>query len=306
MLLAGRLVYIHEPKTGGTFVSYALSQLHGGLIDVQPSRFVGEAIRLRLPTAAFSLERRSRSASPKTGGSKYGPLYNWNDHGTCSEIPRAFRARPIVATVRNPFQKYVSGYLFSWWKRSEYLPLYNRTMPDFAQRYSNFPELSFQEYMELIHATWTVPGNRGLYSGRGIGFQSERFIRFYFRVPWLRRGTTHDISSIVRRLDNEYIESGQYVADLFDIRFLRTQRLNQELSGSLLELGYEPADVEFVESLKHVVPVGGAEIGFTERATSHDWASFYTPDLREVVRQKDRLLFSLFPDFDGASEPESG
>jgi hypothetical protein len=303
VLLADRFVYIHEPKTGGTFVSYALSQLHGGLIDVRPSRFVVEAIRLRLPAAAFSFERRARSASPTSAGSKYGPLYNWNDHGTCNEIPKAFRAGPIFATVRNPFQKYVSGYLFGWWKRSEYLPLYNRTIPDFAQRYSNFPELSFREYMELMHATWTVPGNRGLYSGRGIGFQSERFIRFYFRVPWLRRGTTHDISSIVRRLDSEYIESGQYVADLFDIRFLRTERLNQELSRTLLELGYEPADVEFVESLKHIVPVGGTEIGFTERATSHDWASFYTHDLTEVVRQKDRLLFLLFPDFDVPAEP---
>ena len=295
MLLADRFVYIHEPKTGGTFVSYALSQLHGGLIDVRPSRFVGETIRLRLPTAAFSFERRSRSGSPRTGGSRYGPLYNWNDHGTCSEIPRAFRARPIIATVRNPFQKYVSGYLFGWWKRSEYLPLYNRTMPDFAQRYSNFPELSFREYMELMHAAWTVPGNRGLYSGRGIGFQSERFIRFYFLVPWLRRGTTHDISSIVRRLDNEYIESRRYVPGLFDIRFLRTQRLNQELSGSLLELGYEPADVEFVESLKHVVPVAAPKSGSPSGQPATTGLPSTRPICGRSCGRRARLLFSLFP-----------
>jgi hypothetical protein len=47
-----------------------------------------------------------------------------------------------------------------------------------------------------------------------------------------------------------------------------------------------------------VVPVGGADVGFADRATSHDWASFYTPALRDVVRRKDDLLFALFPEFD--------
>ena len=297
VLLSDRFVYIHEPKTGGTFVTYALTQLHGGVTDVRPSRFVREATRLRLPTAAFRLERRKASA-PGAGPAKYGRLYSWNDHGTCSEIPRMFRSRQILATIRNPFQTYVSGYLFGWWKRPEYLSLYRRTIEDFQHRYPSFPDLTFTQYMELMHASWTVPGNRDLYSGKGIGFQSERFIRFYFRVPWLLRGTKRDISSVVRKVDGDYVRSRGYVADMYDVRFLRTERLNEELGGFLLEAGYDATDVEFVLTLKHVVPVGGAEIGFTERATSHDWAAFYTPELREIVRRKDDLLFSLFPEFD--------
>jgi hypothetical protein len=149
-----------------------------------------------------------------------------------------------------------------------------------------------------MHASWTVPGNRGFYSGKGIGFQSERFIRFYFRVPWLLRGTKHDIASVVRKVDSEYVKSRGYLTDMYDVRFLRTERLNEELRGCLVDMGYDAADVEFLSTLRHVVPVGGAEIGFTERATSHDWAAFYTPDLQEIVREKDDLLFSLFPEFD--------
>jgi hypothetical protein len=299
VLLSDRFVYIHEPKTGGTFVGYALTQLHGSMTDVRPSRHLRDAIRQRLPTASFRFERR-RSPGPAANQepTKYGPLYRWNDHGTCNEIPRAFHSRQILATVRNPLQTYVSGYLFGWWKRPEYLPLYYRTTTDFSRRYPAFPDLSFQEYMELMHASWTVPGNRDLYSGRGLGLQSERFVRFYFRVPWLLRGTKYDVRSIVRKVDEDYVKSRQYVADMFDVRFLRTERLNEELRGFLLASGYEQSDVDFVGTLKHVVPVGGAEIGFTERATSHDWASYYTRDLREIVRKKDDLLFSLFPEFD--------
>jgi hypothetical protein len=298
VLLTDRFVYIHEPKTGGTFVSYALTQLHGGVTDVRPSRHLHDAIRQRLPTASFRFERRTSPGPAPQEPTRYGPLYRWNDHGTCSEIPGPFRSRQILATVRNPFQTYVSGYLFGWWKRPEYLQLYRRTITDFSRRYPSFPDLSFLEYMELMHASWTVPGNRGLYSGRGLGLQSERFIRFYFRVPWLLRGTEYDISSVLRNMDSEYVRSRAYEDDMFDVRFLRTERLNEELVEFLLEAGYDEADVEFLVTLKHVVPVGGAEIGFSDRATSDDWASFYTPDLREIVRKKDDLLFSLFPDFD--------
>jgi hypothetical protein len=305
VLLSDRFVYIHEPKTGGTFVTYALTQLHGGVTEVRPSRFAREAIRLRLPTAAFRFERR-RASAPSPGPAKYGPLYSWNDHGTCSEIPRMFRSRQILATIRNPFQTYVSGYLFGWWKRPEFISLYQRTIDDFSHRYPSFPDLSFREYLEVMHASWTVPGNRDLYSGTGIGFQSERFIRFYFRVPWLLRGTKHDISSVVRKVHGEYVRSKRYEHDMFDVRFLRTERLNEELRGFLLDTGYGAADVEFVLTLKHVVPVGGAEIGFTERATSHDWAAFYTPELREIVRKKDDLLFALFPEFDVPVEVAPG
>lgn len=296
MLLADRFVYIHEPKTGGTFVTYALTQLHGGLTEVRPSRYIHPAIRRRLPTASFRLERRTAPAS--LGGAKYGPLCSWNDHGTCSEIPRPFRSRQILATMRNPLQKYVSGYLFAWWKRPEYRPLYQSTIPDFEHRYPSFPDLSFREYMELIHASWTVPGNRDLYSGAGIGFQSERFIHFYFRVPWLLRGTKRYLSSIVRRVDSEYVRDSGFVEDMFRIRFLRTETLNEDLCEFLLEAGYDAEDVESVRTLAHVVPVGGADVGFTDRAASDDWASFYTPELREIVRRKDDLLFTLFPEFD--------
>jgi hypothetical protein len=310
MLFASRFTYIHEPKTGGSFVTYALTQLHGGLIDLRPSRLLHPAVRCRLPTASFYLERYGRSAPGPNGGQKgyesgqelYGKLYRWNDHGTCSEIPRPFRSRQILATVRNPFQSYVSDYLFAWWKRPEYISHYQRTIQGFHSRYPSFPDLSFREYLELLNAAWTVPHGRDFYDGEGIGYLTERFVRFYFPTPWILRGTKHDISRVLRQLDDEYIESRSFVADMFPVRFIPTARLNDELQRFLLEMGYQSEDVEFVKSLEHVLPVGGSKVGFAGHATSHEWPSFYTNELREIIRKKDDLIFALFPEFDAPPE----
>ena len=112
--------------------------------------------------------------------------------------------------------------------------------------------------MELMHASWTVPGNRDLYSGTGVGFQTERFIRFYFRVQWLLPGTKFGVSSA---LNGDYVLRRQYEDDIFDVRFLRTDRLNEELHGFLLEMGYDSVDVAFIGTLKHVVPSAAPRSG---------------------------------------------
>ena len=77
-----------------------------------------------------------------------------------------------------------------------------------------------------------------------------------------------------------------------------TSRLNRDLVELLLGVGYEAHDLEFVASHEHVVPTGGARTRLAERATSHDWRRYYSADLGELVRRRERLIFSLFPDLE--------
>jgi hypothetical protein len=72
------------------------------------------------------------------------------------------------------------------------------------------------------------------------------------------------------------------------------------LRDFLLGVGYDSEDLEFLRTLKHVLPVGGARIGFAQRSNSEDWPSYYTPELADTVRRRDRLIFTLFPEFDRA------
>jgi hypothetical protein len=298
MLLAERFTYIHEPKTGGTFVTEVLARLHGGLVDVPASRLRAPALRLATPSVAFYLERLRPTRDGGTKRGRYGTIYKWNDHGTCSEIPVGYRSRAIVATVRNPLETYVSEYLFGWWKRPEYVPAYERTVPDFRRRYSGFPDVSFRQYLELLHGGCTLPATRDLDDPTGVGYLTERFVRFYFRLSRRFGIGAPDPASVLERLDDAYIASGRFRGEMFDVRFLRTSRLNDELAEFLLAVGYDASDLEFVKSHEHVVPTGGTKTMLARRATSHDWRRYYDAPLEELVRRRERLIFSLFPELD--------
>jgi hypothetical protein len=299
MLLADRFTYIHEPKTGGSFVTHVLSRLHGGLTSVPASRIRGPALRVGLPTVAFYPERlRAMLGGASSGHRKYGTIYNWNDHGTCSEIPRGYRSKTILGTARSPFETYVSMFLFGWWKRLEYVPQYERTVPNFRQRYRDFPDVTFKQYLELLHAGCTLPATRDLDDPTGPGFLTERFVRFYFRLSQRLRTAAYDPAPVLRKLTDSYVASESYRDEMFPVHFIHTSRLNEQLREFLLAVGYGASDLEFVDTLEHVLPVGGSRVELTERPASHDWSRYYTPELKELIHKRDRLIFSLFPELE--------
>ncbi len=81
-------VYIHIPKTGGTFVETALRAVvqRRGAPYLDTSTAVGRA---------------------ELGAGK---------HGSVVDVPAKHRDKPIVTTVRNPYDHLVSHYEFGWWR----------------------------------------------------------------------------------------------------------------------------------------------------------------------------------------------
>jgi hypothetical protein len=263
MILTDRFVAVHEPKTGGTFISSALFQLFGAKWN----------LRTRL---ANSLGRNV------TARGKYGTfIFTNNKHGGCNEIPSAYRDRPILSSVRNPYDLYVSQYEFGWWKRRELLRYYRR-VPDFERRFAGFPDLSFPEFMELTDAAFHTLRNDRFGDPRGPGLYTEQFARFYFRSP----------AEAYAKLDDDYIAAQVFRNDLHDLRFVRTDRLSHDLYEFLIGVGIEPHDAEPVLNLGKVLPQGKG------RRADQRWESYYTDDLKRSVRQRDRLVFAIFPEFD--------
>src|SRR5262245_1870540 len=135
MLFTDRYCFVHMPKTGGTFVTTVLLRVHG--------------IRWTWLTHLASSVKRDL-----TYRGEYGTfIYNNKKHGTCSDIPAAHRHKQVLATVRSPYDLYVSQYEFGWWKRREMLP-YLRAVPGFARDYAHFPDLSFAEFVRLTCAAF--------------------------------------------------------------------------------------------------------------------------------------------------------
>jgi hypothetical protein len=263
MILTDRFVAVHQPKTGGTFVTSALFRLFDAPWD----------LRTRLATAfGRDLVVRGRHGTF---------VFNNNKHGSCNDIPAAWRDRPILASVRNPYDLYVSQYEFGWWKRREFLRDYRR-VPAFERRFPRFPDLTFAEYMELTGTAFRTLHNDRFPDPQGPGLYTEQFVRFYCQQP----------EAVYARLDADYIASEAYQRDLHDLRFVRTDRLSQDLYDFLVGMAFAPRDVEFVLGLGRILPRGKG------RAAGAGWESYYTDELKRSVRERDRLVFALFPDFD--------
>ena len=163
MLFTDSFVYVHEPKTGGTFVTSVLFRLY---------EFKWTYLTRVASTLRTELVHQNR----------YGTLiYHNNKHGGCSDIPAAQRHKPVLATVRNPYDMYVSQYEFGWWKRKEWLP-YFQAIPGFQQRYPHFPQISFAEYVTLSNLAFSDQPGAADDPG-SIGLLSEMFIKFYCQQP---------------------------------------------------------------------------------------------------------------------------
>ena len=253
MVATDRFVYVHQPKTGGTFVTKVLFELG----DVLGTR----ELKVRSPRTAFVRAKLK--------------------HGTCRDVPRALRDRPVWTTVRNPYDQYVSEYAFGWWRRDDFRRHFRRRVRPFDKLYPDYPDLSFADFLRLYHQAFgRTARSRRFESADGVGWLTERFVRYYARRP--RR--------LLRRLGPG---ADLAAGDLFDVRFLRMEHLNDEVHGALVDAGLPRERVAFVRDHGRVLPVNAAA-----QERPRDWRTYYTPELAAQVRRNDALLFRLFPDYD--------
>jgi hypothetical protein len=216
MIFTDRFVYVHQPKTGGTFVTAVLFRLH----ELRWTRWTHLQSAFRVNLAHQN---------------KYGTLiYNNHKHGGRRAIPPEQQHKPVLATVRNPYDLYVSQYEFGWWKRREYRRWFH-------------PDATFEDYVRI--------------AGEVFGSLADQFLRFHDGRP-------------------------------DDVRFITTERLNGELHEFLSGMGYATEDIAFIRGLQKILPHGKG------RTATQTWEQFYTPELKQLVRTREHLLFTRFPQFD--------
>jgi hypothetical protein len=106
-------------------------------------------------------------------------------------------------------------------------------------------------------------------------------VRFFFRE---RR-------EAYARLDEESLAGGGFRQDLYPVRFLPAERLNDALYELLLDFGHPSGTLAFVRSAGKIFPVEGG------RDPEDRWQHYYTPGLLRFVHTRERLLFALFPQY---------
>lgn len=262
MIISDRFVYVHEPKTGGSFVTATLLQVHG----IRWTRWTHLLTTLR---------------SEVTWSGPLGTLvYHNNKHGTCNHVPAKFADRPFLATVRHPLDLYASEYEFGWWKRRDMVRYY-RALVDFPKRFPTFPDLTFAEYVSLANLAFRSTVGRPL-DAELPGLMTERFVRYYCRNP----------DMVLQRLRESPTDVEAVRRDLHPVTFLRTRGLNAQLHQYLLSVGYPESSVSFVPTRARVLPQGKG------RAPDHAWERYYSTELRQLIRQREAILFELVPEFE--------
>ena len=264
VIVTDRFVFLAFPRTGTTFVRQALRELYlrsdAGLLARIGWRRRPTARRFReliLPIQdTWSAERAGRRSQ----------------HGTVSQIPPEARALPVMSLVRHPLDQIVSAYEFRYWQKN---PIWE--VGTLEREYPGYPDLTFEQYVDMTH----VYGVRNLAKGESlradVGPVTLRFLKFYSRNP----------GSVVHGLTDADLDGGKLIEDLSRVRFVHTENLVPELREFLAEVGFPPAQTEFIAGL----PRANA----AETRRGRPWSTYYTTELLEKVRYKERALFRLFP-----------
>ena len=215
-----------------------------------------------------------------------GPLIDGSSGRNTSTSPseRFHRQKPVLTSIRSPYDWYVSHYEFAWWKIDP-----GDLFDDAAvrTRFLSYPELEFGDFVHAINDWRVLPQ-----AWREFARQMEAA-----RIGWLSWDSINRLAwhpepvlEIPPRLaQGQHLPANSHHPE---VRFLRTSMLNEDLHAFLLGQGFRASDVDFVLTLDRVYPKEGG------RHPAVAWRDYYDAELQAFVRQREHVLFDLFPEFD--------
>ena len=149
-------------------------------------------------------------------------------------------------------------------------------------KYPNWPNISFQEYVDACNRyTLRVIGGRvGFGSPERVGLMTLEFIRCFVKNRQAVLAPGED--GLVCRVRTS----------LYPVTFIHMDNLNQELVEALLSLGYSCELVDPILQRSKIFP------GPRTRPDEDPWSEYYTNELRREVRDREWVLFEIFPEYD--------
>ena len=249
MVVTDKFVYVHQPKTGGTFVESILKRVHKSM-----NYQLTEKINNFKLTGSLSGIKMVRNGPGK------------NQHGRVIDIPKKYSKLKILATVRNPFDRYVSQYKFNFWKNGFPKIIRNKEL---MEHFPKFPDISFKNYIYLVNDILPKYQKRIDI----FGYQTYQFFRQYTNI---------DVNKIDQRQIIKNIN--QYFNNIY---FISTANLNEGLYNFLLDFNYPEDKIGFILHEKKIYPPEGG------RKEDDNWEKYYDDELYQYVVKKENILLSF-------------
>ncbi len=215
MIYSSQFIFVHMPKTGGTFVTDCMKKLnHSGKLT---------------QLSSFALKRwycRDRFYKVR------GVL----KHGCVSEIPQEYQGLPIVGCIRSPEAWYSSNYRFAWWRRhpERYLGV---------EAHPSFPDLSFRDYLSLSSSIWISSDLPDLVPPYPAGRYTLLLIKWFSPDP----------RKFLKRV-NGPIKCEHLVDEIGNILWLNCSSLNNDLYRLLREFKWPDEKIDFIRGRSAVLP----------------------------------------------------
>ena len=259
MIVTDKFVLINYPKTGTTFARSVLKSIH----ERRNTRF-----RRILRHIGMDRSRLDDVLLPRIYGDSR--LSMQGQHGVYRQIPEEERGKPVASIVRNPLTRYVSSYVYAWWKKH----------PPFApfrvkQAFPHFPDLSFPEFYRLLNHPEVDEDRLRNPGARQLGSYTRMFFVFYAEEPE---------EAVGRVLQGEPLD-----AVLPRIVFLHQEFLREELATFLRGNGYSERELALVYEAEAM------NVGSTSRK-----GNIAPGELSEVAAanlKDDRVLLDAFPEY---------
>jgi len=264
MIITDRFVFLHVPKTGGTFVTSILEELHektgDNHLDTSKENFLDK-------------------------------------HSLLGAIPDEEIDKPVLICVRDPFDHLISMYEFKWWyEDKDGFFLHEKV----KEKFPSFPDLSFEEFIYAINdwsilntAGW-IEKNKNILIKNNIGSLTMWYLPAIFYQPmnvvknikkFMFGNPYRNVSSNIHIIYKEDLNNGLYNFLLQmgyvhnDIEFiLKKDTIRPDLSE-------RNNSREFYNKLVE-------RNGFLR-----DINDYYSSELMEYVLKKERAIFKLFPQY---------
>lgn len=265
MIITNDFVFIHFPKNAGSFVTDCLTRIYDKRVEKSGQKKVTDNFYY-----LFDREKTNYSKLYKSENLEYTGEKRVSKHQGCDEIPEKHKNKPIISTIRNPFDRYVSLYHYGWWQKHPIIDeetLYS----DFP----NFPDLTFKEFLDLSFNYNIELIKKKNNIELDIGAYSLYYIKLFCK-------NYMDVLSSIDDLD-ELTEK-----DFYSVKFFEKENLNKKLFNYLHGLGWPKKEINFILSQTKV----------NKSRESHSYKSYYDKEDIELIKEKDRLIFKLFPKYE--------
>ena len=262
MLITDDFVLLNYPKTGSTFARTTVKEIYQQRLA---KRTLIRRCLDRVGVTSRPFIRELMLPNIKISHSQRPP----DQHGCYCQIPSTYANREVVTVVRNPYERFLSGYEFRWWEK--FPPVPDSVL---AEHFPSFPDLDIDAYVRLSELGMVHGRLNGRNVDGSIGNQTIQFIQMFFKSP----------EDVLVSISDDYIDSDRVFEDIAPVTFLRQEQLNDELASFLEKYGYTKEEVDYVRQRDRVLVTA-------KRVPNR--SDLWTENALNYVQKNERMIFRI-------------